>query len=683
MQNEVIKIGNASFLSQTDKTIIKRILNSDFEINDDFSGNRSKLSFDSLSASILSEEGAIVTSNTTSTTVIPVKIYLAKYRKGSCDWNDVIYYRVLEDATNVVTLNQWDFLYANSQYCVYRIFSRDFPTTLPLNGNLPPVDRASFIKYESFRNVWLRRQCQFKYETSIVSLEDIAGNDTWKLESSNAEECFFSYTKSTPFGCNFDIPSTENINITSDCECIQESSSSSVSSSSSSTQIQSSESSRSSESSFTSGSSSLNSSSSEARMSTKNIANIYLRLVGEPFVAAHYILKLQDANVVPLVWSATKHASDTATTGTITLTMNSSGRFILSTDVKVNGSTVIIENALLSNIRNDNFSSYSSYLKGLATVCSQYITTKYTDGNGEQVFSYDCIISYESMKRNNGAPKNLSEIIYDYEMAELSVDDESDKVNLYFGKANISGESSSNDQCRAWGFFSLNNVDDGVWEYSNDEQSIRLSRTDGGCWTLYRQYMNSVTDIQEIEMEIDSKTITSNISGEYGGFGGTCIVPRYGIRGGVEIVSAADVCNDKDTVIAFYSADSSLQNSNYNPFSGNLALTISGGGWNGKTSYVLVPNIISSNLTVWNWSNGSSVDNFEYAVFFSHDGILWKLMLYKKISSSISYFFAEFIKENQNADNFSPVFQKIHKSCISLNGDWGSEDAMITVTGVK
>ena len=81
MQNEVIKIGNASFLSQADKTVIKKILNSDFEINDDFSGNRSKLIFDASAKTNAVEEGMQVVSNIEEPDANPVKIYMAKYKK--------------------------------------------------------------------------------------------------------------------------------------------------------------------------------------------------------------------------------------------------------------------------------------------------------------------------------------------------------------------------------------------------------------------------------------------------------------------------------------------------------------------------------------------------------------------------------------------------------------------------
>jgi len=679
MQNEVIKIGNASFLSQTDKTLIKRILNSDFEINDDWSGNRSKLTFDSSSESVLVEDGMQVISNVVDASISVVKIYMAKYRKGSCSWDDVIYYGILDEYESV-DLDKWIFLYANEQYCVYRIFSYTLPITLPFDGAYPPVSNAPFIKYEYFSNIWQRRQCQFKYDALVVSLVDSPGTDEWILVNAGDSECSFSYTKSTPFGCNFNVPSVLDINIPDECDCTDESSSMS-SSSSQSTLLNSSESSESSISSQSTESSSLNSSSSEMRMAPKNIDTLYLRLVGDPFVGSQFVLELVDPETDPLVWQANSHDIGTLTTGDISLYLNSSGRFLLSANLVVNGSVVVITDALLSNIRNENFAYYSSYLKGLATIGSEYITTKYTSDAGVQTISYDCIISYESLLKSTGADKKLNEIIYDYEMVELTVDDDSEKVNLYLNKSNILNDNS-NDTCRAWGLFCLDYISEGIWEYTTDEQEIRLSKTSGGNWTLYRKYKNSFTDIQEIEMQIDAKTITSNITGEYDGFVGTVIIPRYSITGGVETASNNDVCNDKDSVLVFYSSENCTKNINYVPYNGNLALTVSGGDWPGKTSYILSPNVISGNLSVWNWSSGSKTDDFEYGVLFSQDGVLWKLMLFKLLGTSRNYLFAEFIKENLNVNNFVPVFYKVHKSLISLDGEWASKEATITISGI-
>jgi len=678
MQNKVIKIGNVSFLSQLDKSIIKKILNADFEINDDFSGNRSKIEFDSSAEVSFIQEGVKVSSNSSEVSVNPLKIYFAKYKKSSCNWEDVIYYGILEDYNEVV-VDKWEFLYVNEQYCVYRIFSYSMPATLPLDGDLPSSKEAPFMEYESFSNVWMRDKCKFKYDEFIVSLVGLAGNDEWVLNSSGDSECLFSYTKSTPFGCDFSVPSVNSIDIGEECECLTIYSSSSSSSFSDTVLNKSSSSSESSESSPSSETSSLNSSSSEIRMSPENVSTLYIRIVGDPFIASEYVLPLRSSTSIPLVWSSSSHSSDSETIGTVSVSMNGSGRFLLSVDATVNGSKVVIANALLSNIANDNFANYSGYLKGLATVCSGYITTAYVSDDGKQTFNYDCIISYETLNRNNGSPKKLSEIIYDYEMAELSIDNDSEKVQLYFGKANIDKDKSE-DICRAWGLFCLNYVKDGEWSYSNDDQEIKLSRTDGGCWNIYRKYNNSLTDSQEIEMEIDSKAVTANTSGEYDGFGGICVVPRALIMGGVSESSNNDVCNDKDTVVAFYSSDSCSQNSNYSPYYGDISLTIDGGGWVGKKSYSLKPSVISSNLSVWNWSSDSNSNYFEYAVLFSHDGILWKFMAMNKNGDSKNYIFTEFIKENLKYDTFSPVFSKIHKSYLSLDGEWGTGEATITIS---
>ncbi|MFW5794622.1 MAG: hypothetical protein ACOCV1_03970 [Bacillota bacterium] len=679
MKNEVIKIGNVTFLTQSDKNIIKRVLNSDFDINDDFTGNRSKLFFDSNAQTSIVEEGIKAVSNQEEIQNDPVKIYLAKYQKNSCDWNDVIFYGILEEYEDI-QMDQWSFLYSNKNYSVFRIFSYNLPVTLPLNGELPSYEHAPFIRYESFKNIWLRKKCIFQYEEPLVSLVENPGDDIWVLESSGNEQCIFTYTKSTPFGCDLTVPNLDNIKITEECECI-ESESSSSSSSSDSTLKESSESSESSITDLSSESSSLNSSSSEIRLFPKNIETLYIRLMGEPFTASEYILELEDPNADVLTWTATSHSSATLTTGTISLYMNKSGRFSFSMDVYVDGDKITVSNALLSNIRNDNFAYYSSsYLKGLAPICSDYITTKYKKSDGSVVLSYDLVISHETLKRNDGSAKKLNEIIYNYEMAELSIDDEAEKINFYFGKANTEHDNSDN-ICRAWGLFCLNYVSDGVWRYQNDQQEIQLSKSTGGCWDLYRKYIKSPTEIEEIEMQIDHETITTNDLVEYDGFTGIGIIPFYSIRGGVEVSGPEDICNDSNTVYAFYSADDCSQDSTYYPYADNLALTVSG-SWIGRNSYLLSPTIIGGNLSVWNWCNEAEVNNFEYATLFSNDGIMWKLILSKQDENSKNYLFAEFIKENKQSNSFETIFKRINKSNLNLDGEWGSGDSEILISKV-
>jgi len=681
MQDKVVKIANVSFLSSFDKTVITKIFNSDFEINDDFSGNRSKLSFDELSSTSSVEEGIIVNSNYLSSVVSPIKIYLSKYRKNSCDWDNIIFYGILENYDQTTEMNKWELLYVNEQYCVYRYFSQQIPNSFPLDGNIPPNSIAPFIKYESFKNIWIRKEGRFKYENSIISLVNEKGDSQWKMITSGDDECVFTYTKNTPFGCDLTVPNVDSIIIPEECSRIIESSSSISSESSASTEQNSTESSKSSDSSSSSESSSLNSSSSEERLYPKNISTIYLRIIGQPFVESQYVLSLQNPNVFPLVWSSNSHNAEMLTTGMVSVSMNSSGRFFVSVDAVINNSPIVINNALLSNVRNDNFGSYVGYLKGLGVVNEEYITTKYSINNS-QIVRYDCIISYETMERNSGAPKKLSEIIYDYELSELTIEEDASKVILYLGRANSDNMINNSDVCRAWGLFCLNYIEDGYWEYKNDDQIISLEKTDSGGLTIYRKYLNSSTDSEEIYLDIDPKTITTNITGAYSGFAGSAIVPRFFIRNGIEIANQNDVCNATNTVVALYSADNCSQNVSYSPYNGNLALTISGGGWNGKKSYILKPNIINGNLAVWNWSNEGKVNDFEYVTLFSQDGILWKLTIYRNKSGSKDYIVTEFIKENTSSNNFSSIFQKLHKSFLSINGSWGTEEATITISKV-
>jgi hypothetical protein len=125
------------------------------------------------------------------------------------------------------------------------------------------------------------------------------------------------------------------------------------------------------------------------------------------------------------------------------------------------------------------------------------------------------------------------------------------------------------------------------------------------------------------------------------------------------------------------------QNPDYFPFEGNLSLTLDGGSWDGKTSYDLEFRQINSNLSVWNFSTNSTVNSHEYATLFSQDGVLWKLNIGKVNGSSRSHLFTEFVAEGRNKEKFDVIFRKIHKSFISLNGDWSSSDMTVTISATE
>jgi hypothetical protein len=573
-------------------------------------------------------------------------------------------------------MNEWEFIYSNDKYAAYRIYSLEIPSTLPYDGSLPPQSEAPFIKYESYKNTYIRKQCSFKYANPILDFSDTAGSDSWELTSSGEEECEFTYVKSTPYGCNLTTPTNEGIELTSECECIELSSSSQSSSSSIIKGAVSSASSSDSSSSSSSKSSSLNSSSSEERRSPRNVAVLYLRMIGEPFTDYQYSLTLQDSSASELVWQSASHDVETLTTGTMSVRMNYSGRFFLSATLSVDGNTIVINEALLSNIRNENFSSLNDYLKGISPVESQYITTKYLDVN-----NYDCVVSYESMEKNNGSNKKLSEIIFDYEMEEMLPYRDSDRVILYINRASLDNDLRSNDICRAWGLFCLTNARDGVWSYQSGSQSLLLEQTDGGNWSLNRVYSTGATSTEEIDIPISFQDVTNNNLSNYDGFFGLTVTNRESIDGGVEISSPSDICNDINTLIVFYSADSCSESSNYEPYNGDLTLTLDGGNWDGKTSYTLYSQSISSNLSVWNWSSDASDGSQEYATLFSTDGIYWKLSIGRvSASGDRSYLYTEFIGENTSANAFVTQIGTIHKSFVSLNGDWSSSNMSFMIT---
>jgi len=674
MSKKVVRTGDSFFFSEKDSSYVKKAIDKSFEVTENFSSKPYGISFDSTASQQVTDDGVQTTSNASVTPTNQVKIYIARYRKFSCDWENVIYYGVLNSYENI-TLNEWAFIYTNDKYAAYRMYAASLPSSLPFGGELPPQTEVPFIRYESYKNIYMRRECQFKYDVPFLEFSSTPGTDEWELTSSNNDECEFKYVKSTPYGCDLEVPSNSTIVLSEDCSCIDATLSSS-SSSTDSSDSKSSNSSTSSDSSGSSESSSLNSSSSEERRSPKSISTLYLRIVGDPFTENQYILSLQDPSADTLVWSASSHNSNTLTTGVISLTMNYSGRFLLSANVVVDGSPIVISNAVLSNIRNENFAYLNNYLKAVAPVDSDYIATKY-DG----VDSYDCILSHQSMVKSGGKNKKLSEIIYDYEMDEMTVDRSADKIVLYINRALFTTDSRPNNICRAWGLFCLSNSSDGVWSYSSGNQSLRLEQSEGGIWNLNRRYYENATTIQEINIPINFQDVTNNGVSNYDGFIGLTVTDRTKITGGVDVSSTSDICNDINTLIVFYSSDSCTVSDEYIPYNGDLLLTLDGGNWVGKKSYSLKKQSISSNLSVWNWSTNTSDGNHEYVTLFSPDGILWKLNIGKTTSSgSKNYLYTEFIAENRSADNFLIYAGKIHKSFVNMDGDWSDSDMSFVIS---
>jgi len=616
------------------------------------------------------EEGVKLVSNSTSSETLTIKVYLAKYKKGECGWLSPVFYRVFDESGSV-ELNEWSFLYSNEKYSVYSMFAYELPDSLPYDGELPPASEAPFVRYEAFETVWDRKRCE--YSDLANSFSTTKGSDYWVLTSSDEDQCVYSYVKSTPFGCDNEVPSTDDIDLDSDCSCTPESSSSSISSSSSSTEEMSTVSTSSSSEKISSESSSLNSESSEELLSAKNVDPIYMRVLGEPFNDYQFVLDQISSNV----WQATSHSAETLTTGTITLTMEESGRFVLDMNVVVNGCSMVVVDSVLSNIKNDNFASYGSYLKGLAPLDKTRITVPCVV-DGEEVTEYSCVFSHESMQTNTGKNKSVGQVVLDYEQNELQVDLEYDKINLYLSKATNVADSAGS--CRAWGFFCLENNDDGTWSVESDREFVRLEYTQGGAFNLTRRYAVSATETEEISMRIPFQDVVNDGLSGYNGFSGLTVVGRNNIAGGVEESNSSDICNDADTLVVLYANEVCSQNSSYFPYQGDLTLTINGGDWDGRDSYDLEFRQINSNLAVWNFSTNSSSSSHEYATLFSQDGTLWKLNLGKFNGSQRSHLYAEFISEGRNQNGFKGIFVKVPRSNMNLSGARSSSDATLMIT---
>jgi hypothetical protein len=672
MPSEATRVGNATFITTADNQYIKRLINKDFQINEDFVGEPEKIELNQLNTTRSNvKEGVQLVTNSGDLENLVIKVYFAKYRKGECDWEDPIFHKIFEESDSI-ELDQWEFLYSNENHSVYSIFSYDLPTTLPFDGALPPVEEAPFLRYETFTTTWDRKQCV--YGTFATSLSETVGTGEWVVESSDEDQCVLSYTKTTPFGCDNSVPSTEDIDLGDDCSCTPESSSSSSSDSSSSSIKKSSSSSDSSDSSLSSETSSDNSESSEERLSAKNVPTIYMRIIGEPFNDYQFVLNQTSSTT----WQATSHDAETLTTGTIDLSMAESGRFTLSMNLVVDNCPIVVSNSVLSNIKNDNFASFGTYLKGIAPIDKTKITTK-CEIDGVELDEYSCIFSHESMQTIGGKNKGLSQIILDYELTEMQVDLEYEKINLYMSRAANETINNPNDICRGWGFFCLNNNEDGTWTFQNDNELVKLEYTDGGAFNLTRRYSTSSTTTEEISMRIPFQDVVNDGVLEYDGFTGLTTIGRNNIEGGVLNVTAEDICNDVDTVVAFYASDSCGQNTEYFPYEGNLTVTLSGGDWDGKDSYELEFKQINSNLAVWNFSTNSSINSHEYATLFSQDGVLWKLNLGKVNGTNRSHLYAEFIAEGRNRDGFEGIFTKVPKDYLNLSGARSSSEVTIII----
>ena len=252
MLDEVSKIGNASFILNGDGSLLNKTINADFQLVEDFFQNDiSQVQLGDQDDVVENKnEGTVLTSNKDVVFTDTVYIYLARFRKGQCDWEPVIFYDIF-NGDNPITLDEWEILYANDNYVVYRIYSKEMPETLPYGGEVPPNSDASFIRYEKYINYFSRTDCEFKYNTTTHKIEYVEepGNDEWVVSKAGRnpgeedldppsdggnesmdfssssssdgvfEACEMTYTKSTPVGCDSNPPSLLDADL-SGCDCL-------------------------------------------------------------------------------------------------------------------------------------------------------------------------------------------------------------------------------------------------------------------------------------------------------------------------------------------------------------------------------------------------------------------------------------------------------------------------------
>ena len=538
----------------------------------------------------------------------------------------------------------------------------------------PDVVKAYITKFDKIDKIWGPP----KFYAIPESTDSISAVG-WNFFYSNSKyTVYIQYGTSLPaplFEPGYKIPELE--------EVIEESSSSSSSEENSSSETNSSTHSSSSSSEDvepSSSSSSLlieHSSSSEEILSVQTVDRIYLKIDGNPFTDFQYELINVGSSSYPAEWSSSSHGEDTLTSGVISVKLLSSGRFVFNANVVVDGCAIVIEDSVLSNIKNSNFASKNTYIKGFGQIDPDKIVKKCSI-DGEEQDSYNCLISYESMIRSNGVKKAFSSIIKDYERNEMIINDEASKVKLFFASP---PNMESSDVCRGWGYFCLNNTSNGVWSSLGDNESIELTHGSHGEWQLTRKYRNSLSTSETIVMRLDYQDISSNESGD-DNFTGLTVVRKDLIKGGVEISSAEDSCNSTDSLVVLQSDSECSQNEDYNPFAGNLSLTLSGGSWGGSRSFNLKKAVISGNLSVWATSTNSERYSHEYAVLFSLDGVNWRLNVGNLSNSDKSYLLSEFIHSNIVSNEFTTMTSIIPKSNVSINGDRSSGDITAIISGV-
>jgi hypothetical protein len=583
MFDEVSRIGNASFILNGEGELLNKAVNADFQLVEDFFDTEaSQVDLGNSSSDHLEmiDSGTILVSNSNIIFTEQIHVYLARFRKGQCDWESVVFYDYY-NGSDSVSLDSWSFFYSNDNYVVYKIYSQDLPSTLPYDGDYPPSDDAEFIRYEKYTNVLSRSDCEFEYNTVSHSVElvDEPGDDTWDVfatddpDAENEEDevfssesidlineddsidsssesfsfkkyCKFTYTKSTPVGCDKNPPSLSTADF-SDCDCFDSSendflfSSSSQSSSSLSGEISPSSLSSVSDGSLIEYDQKIQYDPNEEsrRKYFVDQEEIYLKIDGEPFTGEAYRLYKkelesssssssdisdpssttdEDNSSSSLMSSSSSLSSSSSsdssssssssrldglqaeivaswytnsfndksmTEGWMRLDFYDNGTYSLNAVIEVNNVDIRIDNAYLNDMYYENIISEFESTKGVFDIPLSNIIINLDDKSN---IGFDGYLSLDSMyKESNGALKKVSEIVFDYERNEMVQDEYASYIDLM-----ISDTDVNNGRCRSTGSFRLENIRRGEWYYKNQEnEETRLTMSMAGRWTLYRKYL--------------------------------------------------------------------------------------------------------------------------------------------------------------------------------------------------
>ena len=319
MFGEVTKIGSHTYIASADSELVNLVLDTKYDVKENFDGQPNSgvvIGTGNYEILKLEKDGQILITNPETLLQQDVKIYLAKYRRGSCDWNPVIFYQEYDGREDII-LDFWEVFYINDNYVVYRMASTGLPETLPQNGNIPDNDLAPFVQYERYFNIYDREQCIYLFDQLQLQLVDFPGSAKWDvrdpatidddrdlLSESNTtssssssgslghdvKQCVVEYIKDTPVGCDQKTPNITEADL-DQCPCLSDIfSSSSLSSTSSSSDPSSLSSLSSSSTEILSTLSSESSSESSVQIkSPQDLCIIYVKIEGYPFTAKQYV----------------------------------------------------------------------------------------------------------------------------------------------------------------------------------------------------------------------------------------------------------------------------------------------------------------------------------------------------------------------------------------------------------